>query len=204
MNALSSFARPAAFVLLFFAGLLLPVSADAQQFSVSPTSVSVQANAGSNPPSQTVRVKQRGKSTAWSVVPANASWLSVSPTSGVNDGTLTLTFTTSALAAGQYQTSFRVQSATGSAVTVNVQASVVAAAAPSATPAATPTSTGATLYVTCPANKTVQSSNGSAVAVTYSATTDGRRRTGHGIRHPCVGQPVPRRDDNRTREREVQ
>ena len=146
MNALSSFARPAAFVLLFFAGLLLPVSADAQQFSVSPTSVSVQANAGSNPPSQTVRVKQRGKSTAWSVVPANASWLSVSPTSGVNDGTLTLTFTTSALAAGQYQTSFRVQSATGSAVTVNVQASVVAAAAPP---------TGARSTVTCPANKTV-------------------------------------------------
>ena len=131
MNALSSFARPAPFVLLFFAGLLLPVSADAQQFSVSPTSVSVQANAGTNPPSQTVRVKQRGKSTAWSVVQANASWLSVSPTSGVNDGTLTLTFTTSALAAGQYQTSFRVQSSTGSAITVNVQASLVAAAAPS-------------------------------------------------------------------------
>ena len=35
------------------------------------------------------------------------------------------------------------------------------------------TSTGAKLYVTCPANKTVQSSNGSAVAVTYSATTEG-------------------------------
>ena len=32
---------------------------------------------------------------------------------------------------------------------------------------------GAKLYVTCPANKTVQSSNGSAVAVTYSATTEG-------------------------------
>ena len=29
------------------------------------------------------------------------------------------------------------------------------------------------LYVTCPANKTVQSSNGSAVAVSYSATTEG-------------------------------
>ena len=37
----------------------------------------------------------------------------------------------------------------------------------------TSASTGGKLYVTCPANRTVQSSNGSAVAVTYSATTEG-------------------------------
>ena len=131
MNALSSFARPAAFVLLFFAGLLLPVSADAQPSFRQPD---LRQRAGECGHQRTIpdRASQatREIDREWSVVPANASWLSVSPTSGVNDGTLTLTFTTSALAAGQYQTSFRVQSATGSAVTVNVQASIVAAAAP--------------------------------------------------------------------------
>ena len=60
------------------------------------------------------------------------------------------------------------------------------------------------LYVTCPANKTVQSSNGSAVAVTYSATTEGGVAPVTVSGDPGVGQPVPRRDDNRTREREVQ
>ncbi len=81
--------------------------------SVSPTSVSVQANAGTNAPSQTVRVSNAGnRALKWSVVQASASWLSVSPTSGVNSGTLTLTFRTSALAAGPYQTSFRVESTT--------------------------------------------------------------------------------------------
>ena len=49
----------------FSLALLLPLSAEAQPvLSVSPTSVSVQANAGTNAPSQTVRVKQRGKPTA--------------------------------------------------------------------------------------------------------------------------------------------
>ena len=150
------------------------------------------------------------------------------------------------------------------------------------------TSTGGTLYVTCPANRTVASSTGSAVAVTYSATTEGgvapvtvsyypasgslfsvgpttvhvnarssdgqsswcsftvtvtststtstgghalrnlsgkqdgglfdrlggggdlqcdhggRRRTGDGLLQPDIGQPVPRRDDKRERERAVQ
>ena len=53
---------------------------------------------------------------------------------------------------------------TGSAVTVNVQASLVAAALPQPP---------APLTVSCPANMSVASSNGSPVVVTYSATTSG-------------------------------
>ena len=53
-----------------------------------------------------------------------ATWLSVSPTSGTGAGTITLTFQTSTLAAGNYTTSFTVQSGTQS-VTVNVQVSIV-------------------------------------------------------------------------------
>ena len=52
-----------------------------------------------------------------------ATWLSVSPTSGTGAGTITLTFQTAALTAGNYTTSFAVQSGTQS-VTVNVQVSV--------------------------------------------------------------------------------
>ena len=61
MNALTRFARSPRFVLLFFAALLLPLSVGAQPvLSVSPTSVSVQANTGTNAPSQTVRVSNAG------------------------------------------------------------------------------------------------------------------------------------------------
>ena len=140
------------------AAILLPGSAAAQQLSVSPTSVSVQATAGTNAPSRTLQVNKKGKPTAqvsWSVVDENASWLTVSPTSGVNDGTLTLTFTTSALAVGTYQTSFRVQGPSSSTTTtVNVQATIASAA-----PA---------LIANCPANKTVSSPDGNPVVVTYS------------------------------------
>ena len=120
---------------------------------------------GTNAPSQTVQVKKRGKPTAqvaWSVVQPTATWLSVSPTSGVNDGTLTLTFTTSALAVGQYQTSFRVQS-TGSSITVNVQATIVSSAPPP-------------LVANCPANQTVASPNAKS-AVTASTMTAPARST---------------------------
>ena len=112
-------------LVFFCAAILLPGLAAAQQqpLSVSPTSVSVQATLGSNAPSQTVQLRKRGKPTtqvSWSVVQPTppGNWVSVSPTSGMNDGTLTLTFTTSALAVGTHQTSFSVQS-TSSPITVN-------------------------------------------------------------------------------------
>jgi hypothetical protein len=85
----------------------------------------------------------------------------VSPTSGVNNGTLTLTFNTSALAASStpYTTTFGINSNGGSA-TITVNVTINAA-------------TTQTLTVTCPSNMTVFSSDGSAVAVNYSATTSG-------------------------------
>ena len=124
MNALSSFARPATFVLLFFAGLLLPLSAERSGFpSARPPSACRRMWAPTRP-SQTVRVKQRGKPTAQVVGCAGKCELAQRIADERRERRYTtLTFTTSALAAGQYQTSFRVESATGSAITVNVQAS---------------------------------------------------------------------------------
>jgi parallel beta-helix repeat protein len=72
-----------------------------------------------------------------------------------------VTFATATLAVGTYQTSFRVESATGASETVAVQVSIVAA------------SQSPPLTATCPSNITVSSPDGSPVAVTYSASTSG-------------------------------
>jgi parallel beta-helix repeat protein len=161
MHMLAAFVRSARFALVFVAATLLPLPAGAQAvLSVSPTSVTVQASAGTNAPSQPVQISNAGKGALkWSVVQPSASWVSVSPTRGTNAGTLTLTFATSALAVGVYQTFFDVESTTGSSVRVTVQASVVASAPP--------------LTVTCPGNISVASSDGSPVVVTYSVSTSG-------------------------------
>ena len=166
MNTFEHFARFVRFVLLVVAATLLPQSLRAQSvLSVSPTAVSVQVNAGANAPAQTVRISNAGnRSLKWSVVQTSSGWLSVSPTTGVNNGTLTLTFRTSGLPAGQHQTSFRVESTTGSSIGVSVQATIVASALPP------PPSQ---LTVICPANMSAVSSSGSPVAVTYAANTSG-------------------------------
>ena len=90
--------------------VLVPVWASAQPIlSVTPTAVDLQASVGTNPPSQTVTVSNAGsRALKWSVVPSSVTWVSVAPTSGVNTGTVTLTFNMAGLAAAQYQTSFTV------------------------------------------------------------------------------------------------
>jgi parallel beta-helix repeat protein len=168
MDSNPRLARSARLLLfLFFAATLLPRSAAAQQqLSVSPTSVNVQATVRTNAATQTVQIRNAGKGALkWSLVPPSGgwpTWLTVSPASGTNSGTLTLTFKTSTLSAGTVNTSFKVQAAQagtpGSPATVGVQVTMVPAA---------------TLTITCPTNKTVASPNGSPVAVTYSATTSG-------------------------------
>src|SRR5262245_61524806 len=105
-------------LLFLCAAILLPASAAAQAvLSVDPTSVNVQTNGGTNAPSQTVQVRKSGAGALrWTVVPPAAGWLTVAPTSGTNNVTLTLTFQTSGLAVQPqpYTTSFRVESGTQS------------------------------------------------------------------------------------------
>ena len=128
MDAIARLVRSARFYLLFVAAILLPQSVAAQAtLSVVPTSVSVQTNVGTNAPSQTVQVRKSGPGALrWNVVPPAAAWVTVSPTSGTNNATLTLTFQTIGLAAQAqpYTTSFNVVSGTQS-VTVNVAVTIV-------------------------------------------------------------------------------
>jgi parallel beta-helix repeat protein len=161
MDTLPRLFLAARFLLLCFAALLVSGVADAQQvLSVTPTSVTAQAPQGTNASSQTVQVRNAGRAALkWSVMAPTGgwpTWLTVSPTTGVNTGTLTLTFSTSTLPPGQYPTSFVVQSAgaQGSPATVSVQLTISASAPPP-------------LIANCPANKTATSPDNNPVPVTY-------------------------------------
>ena len=149
-----------------FAALLLPSSAlAAAALSVSPTSFSLQASKGTNVSSRTVQISNSGNGTLkWSVVAPTATWVRVSPTSGTNAGTLTLTFQTSTLTAGNYTTSFKVQSGSQS-VTVNVQLAVLS------TPVLTVTPTSFSLQTNAGSNvsaRTVQVSNSGGGTLQWS------------------------------------
>ena len=172
-------APSARFLVAIVAAVLWPLAAEAQPvLSLSRTFVPVQANVGTNAPSTTVQVSNAGnRALKWSVVVQQPNWVSVSPTVGVNSGTLTLTFSTSALLPGTHQTSFQVQSATGSPILVTVQANIVGSPPPPPP----------TLNVTCPANMTVPSPDGSAVVVTYTATTSGGQAPVAVIGSPASG-----------------
>ena len=162
MDTLPRLFLTARFLLLGFTALLVSGAADAQTLSVAPTSVSVQTNFETNAPSQTVQVRKTGGGALrWNVVQPAASWVTVSPTSGTNNVTLTLTFKTSALPvqAQAYSTSFQVAPVSGTQqpVTVPVFVTIVGSTPPP-------------LTITCPANITVPSPDGSPVVVTYTVT----------------------------------
>jgi parallel beta-helix repeat protein len=184
MDTLPRLFFAARFLLLCFVALLVPGVAGAQQvLSVSPnpsTPISVTATAGTNAASQTVRISNSGRGALkWTVAQPAASWLSVSPTSGVNNGTLTLTFSTSGLAVSStpYQTTFTINSNGGSA-TFTVKVTIVAAV-----PA---------LVANCPANITVASPDGNAVVVTYSIPTPSGGTSPYTTSgSPSSGSPFP-------------
>ena len=178
---MSGFPRSGALVVLVLSAVLLPLRAGAQAvLSVSPTSISLQGTAGSNVASSTVRINNGGnRALRWSIVPPTATWLTVSPNRGVNNGTLTLTFRTSGLPAGQHSTSFKVETDTGSAVTVSVQINFAAA------------TLIPKLAVSCPSSMTSSSSTGSAMPVSYSVTTSGGVAPVTVSGNPASGSPFP-------------
>jgi parallel beta-helix repeat protein len=154
MDALTRLARFARFPLLLFATILLPLSVGAQPvLSVSPMSITAQANADTSAASQTVQVSNAGnRALRWSVVlqetsagPLTAGWLSVSPMSGMNNGALTLTFQPQP--AGQYQTKFQVVPTNGSSGPVTVTVNL---ASDGGTPPP-PSGVGPQSTITCPA-----------------------------------------------------
>ena len=178
--------RPALsrFLILLGAAIFVPVAASAQPtVLVSPTSISVQTPLGTNAASQTVQVSNGGnRALKWTVVQPSVNWVSVSPTTGVNKGTVRLNFSTSALALGTHNTTFQVQGGSGAPATVSVQVNVV--------PAQDPPPPG-TLTVTCPSNISVASTNGTNAVVNYTVTTSGGAQPVTWTGTPASGTAFP-------------
>jgi hypothetical protein len=100
---------------------------------------------GTNPPAQTVAIASIGGGTLNWAASSNQGWLSVSPASGTNSGTLTISANTGSLAAGAYSGAVTVNGGSSGSQTVNVSATVSAAAGGTVT---LPSGSGNAWYVT--------------------------------------------------------
>jgi len=67
--------------------------------SVTPQQIAVNAISGFNPPAATLTLSSAG-ALAWTAAVTGSNWLSLNPTSGVSAGTVTVNFSTAALAVG--------------------------------------------------------------------------------------------------------
>ncbi len=156
--------------------------------SVKPSSLTLQAYAGNNVASQSVAISNDGTAALkWQVGTPTATWLSVSPTSGTNSGTLTVAFRTSALAVGNYVGSFTVTANTGAPVTVNVKVSILTKTTTTQT---TPTTGyGPSSTITCPAGAVDiwPGQNIQAILNNFAGATTFCLRSGvHSIKSPIV------------------
>ena len=105
----------------------------APSISLSPTSLTYTATqGGSNPVNQTVTLTNTGGVANWTVSD-NASWLSISPTSGSSSSTLTATVNPTGLTAGTYTSTITVSAAGVTSRTVSVTLTVSAPTTYSAT-----------------------------------------------------------------------
>ena len=106
----------------------LTVNAPAPAISRSPASLSATCTQGANATSQSFQVSNSGGGTLSYSIADNATWLSCSPASGSGSGTITVTYTTSGLAAGTYSGTITITAsgASNSPQTIPVSLSVVA------------------------------------------------------------------------------
>jgi Domain of unknown function (DUF4082)/Concanavalin A-like lectin/glucanases superfamily/Fibronectin type III domain/Viral BACON domain/Bacterial Ig domain len=139
--------------------------------SVSPSSLSFSGTAGgSSPAAKTLSVSNSGAGTLNWTASESASWLSVSPASGTNSGTITVTPSISGLAAGTYTTDITVTAAgaSGSPKTIPVTLTVDPPPALSVTPSSL--SFSGTAGGSSPAAKTLSVSNSGAGTLNWTAS----------------------------------
>jgi hypothetical protein len=141
--------------------------------SVSPSSLSFSGTAGgSSPAAKTLTVTNSGGGTMNWTASESASWLSVSPASGTNNGTITVTPSITGLAAGTYTTDVTVTAtgAGGSPKTIPVTFTVDPATPPTLTVSPTSLSFTATQGGSNPAAKTLSVSNTGGGSMDWTAT----------------------------------
>jgi N,N-dimethylformamidase beta subunit-like, C-terminal/Domain of unknown function (DUF4082)/Concanavalin A-like lectin/glucanases superfamily/Fibronectin type III domain/Viral BACON domain/Bacterial Ig domain len=141
--------------------------------SVTPTSLSFNATAGgSSPAAKTLSVSNSGGGTLSWTASESASWLSLSPTSGTNAGTITVTPSTTGLAAGTYNTDITVGAtgAGGSPKTIPVTLTVDPPAPPSLSVTPASLAFTATAGGSDPAAKTLSVSNTGGGSMDWTAS----------------------------------
>jgi hypothetical protein len=152
------------------------VDPPAPVLTVSPTSLSFSGTAGgSSPAAKAIDVSNTGGGTLSWTASENVSWLSLSPTSGTNAGTITVTPSISGLAAGTYTTNITVTAtgASGSPATIPVTFTVDPSVSPpslSVSPASV--SFSATQGGASPAAKTLTVSNTGGGTMSWTAAAD--------------------------------
>ena len=174
--------------LFFVAALILPLSVSAQAvLSVTPASLSIQANVGQNVPSQTVNIDNDGnQALKWSIA-SPTTWISVSPTSGVQRGTVTVSFSSN-LPAGNHSGSFTVTTPE-SAVTVPVQLTIGSASAPPPPPPSGDWTFCASEGGFCAFAGTREVRYGANGAYSYRTLSDGTACTNSVFGDPIAGTP---------------
>jgi len=98
------------FTLIVQSDISLSASSSDPTLSVSPTSLSFTGSEGrSNPARKTVRISKIGQGTLSWRVRERASWLTVSPSSGRNNGTISIAPNLRGLKPGTYRTTVTIQ-----------------------------------------------------------------------------------------------
>ncbi|MDA0161538.1 DUF4082 domain-containing protein [Solirubrobacter ginsenosidimutans] len=142
---------------------------------VSPTSVSFAGTVGAtSPAAKTLSITNPGGGTlSWSAS-ESASWLGLSPSSGTNAGTITLTPDVTGLAAGTYTTDVTVTApgATGAPATIPVTFTVTAPVPPALSVAPTSLAFSATAGGAAPAAKTLAVSNTGGGTLSWTTSDD--------------------------------
>jgi N,N-dimethylformamidase beta subunit-like protein/uncharacterized protein DUF4082/concanavalin A-like lectin/glucanase superfamily protein/fibronectin type III domain protein/BACON domain-containing protein/Big-like domain-containing protein len=141
--------------------------------AVSPASVSFNGTAGgSNPAAKTLDVSNSGGGSLSWTVSESAPWLSASPGSGTNAGTVTLTPSISGLAAGTYSTDVTVSAGAvaGSPKVVPVTFTVAPPSPPVLSTSPASLSFSATTGGSAPAAKTIAVSNTGGGTLSWTAS----------------------------------
>jgi hypothetical protein len=143
--------------------------------SRTPSSLSASCTQGTNAASQTFQVSNSGDGTLSYTISDNANWLSCSPTSGTSTGeqdTITVTYSTSALAAGSYSGTITIAASGASNTPQTIPVSLTVNAAPSAI-SRTPSSLSASCTQgTNAAGQTFQISNSGGGTLSYTISDD--------------------------------
>jgi hypothetical protein len=143
--------------------------------SVTPSSLSFSATqGGSSPAAKTLSVANTGGGSMDWTASESATWLSVSPGSGTNAGTVTVTPSITGLAAGTYTTDVTVTAAgaSGSPKTIPVTLTVDPPAPPALAVTPTTLAFSATQGGASPAAKTVSVTNGGSGTLDVTASDD--------------------------------